>query len=52
MGLGAGMTLVPAFCILITYFDRHLEMATGIASMGGSIGEYIMIDCRFTGLHC
>ncbi|KAJ5629104.1 major facilitator superfamily domain-containing protein [Penicillium lividum] len=42
MGLGAGLALLPSFCIIVTYFDRHLEVATGIAYMGGGVGGIIL----------
>lgn len=44
MGLGAGLVFLPAFCVLIPYFDRQLEIAIGIATMGGGVGEHILLE--------
>ena len=44
MGIGAGLAFLPAFCILVTYFDRQLEVAVGIATTGGGVGEHILVE--------
>ncbi|KAJ5589681.1 monocarboxylate permease [Penicillium hetheringtonii] len=38
MGFGSGLVFLPAFCVLVPYFDRQLEIAVGIAAMGGGVG--------------
>ena len=40
-GLGMGLMFGSGVVVLMTYFDKHLATATGIAAAGGSIGGII-----------
>eukprot|EP00090_Calanus_glacialis_P038520 TRINITY_DN67193_c0_g1_i1.p1 TRINITY_DN67193_c0_g1~~TRINITY_DN67193_c0_g1_i1.p1 ORF type:complete len:438 (-),score=57.67 TRINITY_DN67193_c0_g1_i1:257-1570(-) len=41
-GIGFGLMYLPAFDIIEHYFDKHLAVATGIASAGTGLGTFGM----------
>ena len=40
VGIGDGLLFLPSIVIVSQYFDRKRALATGIASMGSSIGQF------------
>lgn len=41
VGVGDGLLFLPSIVIVSQYFDKKRALATGIASMGSSIGTYV-----------
>ena len=49
VGIGDGMLFLPSIVIVSQYFDKKRALATGIASMGSSIGMlYPCMPCTFS----
>lgn len=42
VGVGDGLLFLPSIVIVSQYFDRRRALATGIASMGSSIGTFYL----------
>ena len=51
VGVGDGLLFLPSIVIVSQYFDKKRALATGVASMGSSIGQFCLRSpCIY--LHC
>ena len=42
-GIGMGLVFGAGVVVLISYFSKHVGLATGIASSGGAVGKFIRL---------